>query len=439
LLTGGNILFQFKFFCDFWIIFRLLFSQRFGEGLKLAMLTGLRLGKPLCIYTGGAIWTSALRQAAVYENHVCLHHITTPDPNTAENANKVRVVIDNISRAEWTGTTENNTGIHGFIRLISACVTKYPSLRDSDPIIIHAVTPGVGKLLLSRRYQGRIFNNGVFVRKFDDFRFGYDLVNLTPNRDRSVLINHDEQRTATSNVIGEILEFQRDLRANGEIALLINWPQFREAVYQLLLQNGEETHHLHIYFNNRVANGSRSGPNAMYDYWENSNPSPNPDLPQMPHYGDTAYPVKRKMEQLRISESAYPMWINCSWELWHTLILSDKFKTLEQRVTDLENNVEYVVSEEERRMVESATNILGRFFVVDVAVPQIKFKHFAYSIKFSCANAVYLSREILIENQVRVHETGISNNPIVSKIVASIVELRLSNLAVAFSKMNLQN
>lgn len=138
---------------------------KFGEGFKLGILALLRDGYPVKIRTGGEVWEPKLESSDLFlGEQVLSFHISTG----RDFKNRVRVEIGNISKAAWEELREN------FLFL-------------NPPQANEVVKTYNGDLLLHPKYAGKVFVKGIYVQNHGDISFGYNLSDVTLDRDRKMV------------------------------------------------------------------------------------------------------------------------------------------------------------------------------------------------------------------------------------------------------------
>lgn len=134
---------------------------QFGEGMKLALMVLLRLGHNAVVYSNDLVLTASRGEKFGREVLVITHEQTsTPIQGTS-------IIIDN-----WTGETFQD---------------RFLFSKDDDRIIF---SNEAGNVLDTPV----LFNKGVYVQDLPDYAFGYNIANLTMNRDRSTISEWDIQQ-----------------------------------------------------------------------------------------------------------------------------------------------------------------------------------------------------------------------------------------------------
>lgn len=149
---------------------------QFGEGYKLAILVLLRNGKQVKIYNYGKreIWYPKFVKSRKYNDQKILvieidkKHIWEKVPS-----NNLTFEIKGITEEEYQDIIDKN-------------------LHCQNDLGETIITPK-GKILLDPPYKGKIYVNGLFVCKFDHYKYGYDILPnyIKLDRDRKLVSDFD--------------------------------------------------------------------------------------------------------------------------------------------------------------------------------------------------------------------------------------------------------
>lgn len=135
-----------------------------------------------------------------------------------------------------------------------------------------------------------------------------------------------------------------------------------------------------------------------------------------------------------LSPSAYPMWPNCSWELYSNLAGSTKFVNIDKRIHELNLYQDHQLTAEQQATHATVLPILERMSLAPGL--RICYKVCTYGINWTSNGCVNLSHELLDAVVVQRHEPGIlGNTPCIPAIMAVVFNLTPNNLAVAFSHL----
>jgi hypothetical protein len=140
-----------------------------GEGLNLAMLAAVRAGRKMRIETPDEIWNPSIDYSTEYKERVL--HVTTRKRRKLSDC--VEVFLD-VTLQEWE-LFKNN-----FL----------PLIRIEEELLIKTLS---GSVILEDSFQGKIFVKGIFVEKDPELKYGYDLKNVSLDRDRRVLSTFDKR------------------------------------------------------------------------------------------------------------------------------------------------------------------------------------------------------------------------------------------------------
>lgn len=146
---------------------------KFGEGYKLAVLVLLRNGYDVCIENYGAreVWNFKFSKLKKYDKVESL----VVDIDTKHVWQKVP---DDDLTVVVTGISEEDMEAYNERRLNPYC---------------DGINTSLGKILLDPDMSGKIYVNGLFVTKKDDYAYGYDLKPeyIVIGRDRNLLDSWD--------------------------------------------------------------------------------------------------------------------------------------------------------------------------------------------------------------------------------------------------------
>jgi hypothetical protein len=158
-------------------------AGHFGEGMKLAALSLVRLKKLVSISTASEKWTFSIQEDE-FSNENLLHvKIDTRDSNS----NETEVAISNIQAEEFS-----------FIISKLRFLEKRPKMTASGEILVNE--------------KGAIYVKGIYVCENKSLIFGYDLqTQLKLDRDRKLIADHNElyqsiASIAIENIIGSDLD-----------------------------------------------------------------------------------------------------------------------------------------------------------------------------------------------------------------------------------------
>ena len=138
---------------------------KFGEGLKLAVLCLIRAGHQVKIRSGSEVWEPCIERSEKFNANVLVFRIA----EGRKLENRVRVEIGNITKEAWLELRERFLFLTEKTSTIKKVVTDY------------------GTILLDPSYAGKIFIKGVYVQTCPDYAFGYDLANVSLDRDRKMV------------------------------------------------------------------------------------------------------------------------------------------------------------------------------------------------------------------------------------------------------------
>ena len=354
---------------------------RFGEGMKLAALALLREGKTFLIKTGAQMWTFSLKVDSTF-NHECLHFSIVPAQKDEEATSlKTMVEIGNMSIEEW------NQNIKHFLDLTDETVCSVPG-RDKT----------MGAVLFGAKLRGRLFVKGIHVEDLmTELKYGYNIIEIDLDRDRRCIPNVWDRYLRTSRLLADVLDNRVENQRNYPAATTTLNNMLYE-IYGMLAANHSDTHYFHKYVTAELAD-------QLFLIFQSKLQAAGKNYEAMPLRPEYANDIEKKMRDQHITSAVYPYEI-CSWELYHTLIKSTKhFQTLQQRIDH------YLITTPIYKPIQCEQEIVNR--VIDkirliqpsFAGEQIIFKEkIPYQLFFAAQENIYLSKELLSQDQVRHNE-----------------------------------
>lgn len=148
----------------------------FGEGYKIAALVLLRNGKQMSIYNYGLreIWTPRMVKSRRFGTDILTFLIEKKQIWDRVPDSDLTIMVHGISKEEWEGAiVPSNLHLqHNYEVLYS---TKY------------------GEILSGKDQAGKIYVNGLYVCKYDPYRYGYNFKpgQLNLDRDRKLVSDFD--------------------------------------------------------------------------------------------------------------------------------------------------------------------------------------------------------------------------------------------------------
>jgi len=139
---------------------------KFGEGLKIAMAVGLRLGMEFKIIAGDESWTPRIEYSEEFQSETVVVHT-----RKIKDRGKVIIELRGLSVEDWEE--------------IQKRILSLQELPKEKYIEVYS-----GKILLDDSMRGKLFSKGLFVSKLDDFKYGYDLNYVQLDRDRCLAEEH---------------------------------------------------------------------------------------------------------------------------------------------------------------------------------------------------------------------------------------------------------
>lgn len=145
-----------------------------GEGMDLAMLALTRAGITLFVKTKTETWEPKLGRSEKWGRDILSIHTRKHKANRPETGVTVQI---NIPAKTWEELKVN-----------------FVSEEDED----EKVKTSYGTILLRPEEKGRLYSKGIWVQTRDDLKYGYDLLNVSVDRDRRVLQEFDLKWTLSS-------------------------------------------------------------------------------------------------------------------------------------------------------------------------------------------------------------------------------------------------
>jgi hypothetical protein len=146
-----------------------------GEGLTLGLLALCRAGIKVWVKSGDYSWEPSFERVNTLNGFVinkdlfCLIQKPVNERYTQEVLVGVSLIPD-----VWEEYK----------------VKFLPLIEETIPVDKFHKAP-MGTLLLDKRFSGMIYSKGIYVQTREDFEYGYDLNNLTLDRDRNMLPDFD--------------------------------------------------------------------------------------------------------------------------------------------------------------------------------------------------------------------------------------------------------
>lgn len=143
---------------------------QFGEGMKVGTLALVRAERSVTIRTQTETWSASLAPSPDFGGRKVLTFDTRKRQTETD---AVEIEIGPVERAEWDQIRES-----------------FMFMQESEGGVSSS-KGDMGALLLDPKHRDSIFAKGIFVKKMDGCRYGYDLSGLTLNRDRSMVDEWD--------------------------------------------------------------------------------------------------------------------------------------------------------------------------------------------------------------------------------------------------------
>lgn len=191
---------------------------RHGDGLKVGTLALVRMGVPVFFLNGNERWSPALERSETFGGETVLT-INTRAGSAREND---FTVLLGISREMWDRYRQ-----------------RFLAFADIDQDLV--VKGGyAGDLIQDPRFKGKLFVKGIWVCDHPEFDNGYDLRDVTIDRDRRILDSWDV-KIQTGKIFNLICGEGREAREPEKVAALT------AALYQGLASGTADGEKLYYY------------------------------------------------------------------------------------------------------------------------------------------------------------------------------------------------
>jgi hypothetical protein len=150
---------------------------QFGEGMKVGTLALVRAERAVTIRTQEETWSASLQASPDFGGRKVL---TFDTRKRAKGVDQVEVEIGPVSREEWNQIQSSFL----FMQEVEGKKSAY------------------GSVLTGTDHLSTVFAKGILVKKIEGMRYGYDLSQITLNRDRSMIDEYDV-RSHVVNILSE--------------------------------------------------------------------------------------------------------------------------------------------------------------------------------------------------------------------------------------------
>ena len=150
---------------------------QFGEGMKVGTLALVRDGRAVTIRTQEETWSASLQASPDFGGRRVL---TFDTRKRAAGVDQVEVEIGPVTREEWSKIQASFLFMQG----------------------VESSKSAYGSVLTSADHLSTVFAKGILVKKIEGMRWGYDLSQITLNRDRSMIDEYDV-RSHVVNILSE--------------------------------------------------------------------------------------------------------------------------------------------------------------------------------------------------------------------------------------------
>lgn len=150
---------------------------QFGEGMKVGTLALVRAERAVTIRTQEETWSASLQASPDFGGRKVL---TFDTRKRAAGVDQVEVEIGPVTREEWDQIRASFL----FMQEVEGSKSAY------------------GSMLTGADHLATVFAKGILVKKIEGMRYGYDLSQITLNRDRSMIDEYDV-RSHVVNILSE--------------------------------------------------------------------------------------------------------------------------------------------------------------------------------------------------------------------------------------------
>ena len=339
-------------------------TGRFGEGMKISILTFLRKKKDIIIYTDKKKWTFSLNLDNNFkrknEPQKCLFWRDEIDYSKKNFEKKrVEIIIKNFSKEEWAKEMD-----------------RYLWLTQKKKGIIETT---YGDILLNEFFKGQIFVKDSYV--YTDFNiyglnfYGLNL-DLQIDRDRNCLVNERTLPTKVCEIVKYVFENMEEIKKKlkeNEQSKLENFPRL---ILDYILANHRLIVDFYSYSNSNIADILWNEYIKIHKDRENCYPY------------SYCYWRKEKepgefMKEKNLPKEFYPYFKCETQNLYLILIKRKNFKTIEQKYKEYIDNFPNVEIPE--RFKEPIKEIVEKLnlFRNNFKIENIKFKKFNNKKSFS--------------------------------------------------------
>jgi hypothetical protein len=160
---------------------------QFGEGMKVGTLALVRESRAVTIRTQTENWVASLQTSTEFGGRKVLTFTTHKRQTVTDN---VSVEIYPVYKEEWD-------------KIQQSFMFMQEDVEGKDSYY--------GKILTGDTFRNKVFAKGIFVKNMEGMKWGYDLSNMTLNRDRSMVDEWD--------VRNNIVSLLTSLYQSGELTL----------------------------------------------------------------------------------------------------------------------------------------------------------------------------------------------------------------------------
>jgi len=157
-------------------------AGKFGEGMKLAWMVGMRQGLRIWTKVGNERWIPRMAYSPDYKSEIMFVDIAP-----CKYENKIHVKVEGLSKSDWEAIKKRVLHL------------SPPELKETNY---------AGSILLDTAHKGKLFVKGLYVGDLKDALYGYDLINLELDRDRRVPSRYNLEYEV-ANVLRDLLRSEK--------------------------------------------------------------------------------------------------------------------------------------------------------------------------------------------------------------------------------------
>lgn len=316
--------------------------------------------------------------------HKCLHFSIGSVQNVQQANTLLTTVVEigDLSIEEW------NENIKHFLDLTDETLLCVPG-RDEK----------MGAVLLGPKLHGRLFVKGIHVEDLpNELKYGYNIIDIELDRDRRCVPNVWDRYRRTSQLLADVLDNRVENQRKYPAATKPLNNMLNE-VYDMLAKNHLDTYYFYEYVSAQLAN-------QLFLIFKSKQQEAGKNVNAMPLRPEHVHVIEKQMKDEHVTPSIYPYEI-CSWMLYHTLMKSTSYyQTVKQRIDHYRLNTP--VYNPNPSETEIVNRVVSKIQLIEPSFTagRIIFKEqISYQLFFTVQNDIYLSKELLNQNEIKQHES----------------------------------